>query len=60
MSSLAALVVGYVVAILLGKRARRIGPGLLLTIGIIVLVEVGIVVVNMFLMNPPPAGPGAR
>jgi hypothetical protein len=60
MSSLAALVVGYVVAVVLGKRSRRIGPGLLLTLGVIVLVEVVIVVVNMFLMNPPPAGPGAR
>jgi len=59
-TSLAALVVGYIVAVLLGKRARRIGPGLLLTIGVIVLVEVVIVVVNMFFMDPPPAGPGIR
>lgn len=60
MSSLAALIGGYLLAVLLGKHARKIGPGLLLTLGVIVLVEVGIVVVNMFLMNPPPAGPGVH
>ncbi len=60
MTSLLALFCGYLLAVLLGKRARRIGPGILFTLGIITLFEVVVVVVNMFLMEMPSAGPGGQ
>ncbi len=58
MSSLAALFAGYIVAVLLGKNAQRIGPGIIFVIGVTVLIEVLIVIVSMFLMDAPPTGRG--
>ena len=56
MTSLVALFGGYLLAILIGKHARRIGPGRFFLLGVITLVEVLIVVVNMFLMEIPVMG----
>jgi len=56
MTSLVALFGGYLLAILIGKHARKIGPARIFLLGVITLVEVLIVVVNMFLMEVPAAG----
>lgn len=57
MIPLATLLGGFLLSVFLGSRSQSTGSRILMILFVIALVQVLVVVIAMFLMDPPPMAP---
>ncbi len=60
MIPLAALFGGYLLAVFLGTKVRKLGVGSLTTLILSGIIQVVIVIASMYLMDPPSMTPPGR